>query len=166
MRNCCCITVDAAGLTVSVPACCCVSLDPRADLHPSYVWAALWLCWSLMLYSQANNLMSIFAPVLNVLFGVHSHCGVISLSFLLPEGPVCRLHQSWIFRSETEKPLGGLSQIATRILATSLPMYRKLIFTKLSPSLDTTHLMNLPVTQQSAVELMFLSCCRRHLRFT
>ena len=51
-----------------------------------------------------------------------------------------------LLRSETEEPSGGrLSQIAARVLATSLPMYRKLLFTKLSPSL----------TQQLAVELMF-----------
>ena len=33
-----------------------------------------------------------------------------------------------------------------------IALYRELLFTKLSPSLDTTHLMNLPVTQQSAVK--------------
>ena len=61
-----------------------------------------------------------------------------------------------IIRSETEEPSDGLSQIAARVLATSLPMYRKLLFTKLSPSLGNKQLRKpLPLTQQSAVELMF-----------
>ena len=61
-----------------------------------------------------------------------------------------------ILLSETEKPSGGLSQIAARVLATSLSMYRQLLFTKLSPSLGNEQLHEpLPLTQQSAVELMF-----------
>ena len=62
-----------------------------------------------------------------------------------------------LFRSETEEPSGGLSQITVRVLlATSLPMYCKLLFTKLSPSLGNEQLHEpIPLTQQSAVELMF-----------
>ena len=62
-----------------------------------------------------------------------------------------------ILRSETEEPSDELSQIAARVLATSLPMYRKVLFTKLSPSLDNEQLHEqLPLTQQSVVELMFV----------
>ena len=43
-------------------------------------------------------------------------------------------------RSETEEPSDGLSQIAARDLAISLPMYHKLLFTKLSPSLGNEQL--------------------------
>ena len=95
------------------------------------------------------------------------HHSTIPRRYMSPKQPmkIC----SSIIRSETEEPSDGLSRIAARVLATSLPMYRKLLFTKLSPSLDTTQLMILPVTTQQSpaeVELMFLSCCRRHLRST
>ena len=73
-----------------------------------------------------------------------------------------------LIRSETEEPSGGLSQIAARVLATSLHMYRKLLFTKLSPSLDTTQFRSLPVTNQQSpqVALMFGLVVDGNLRFT
>ena len=49
------------------------------------------------------------------------------------------MSKNWLLRSETEKPSGGLSQIAARVLATSFAMYRKLLFTKLILSLGNEH---------------------------
>ena len=91
-----------------------------------------------------------------------------TLCSLLPRSqrdvhPVQRQGDAWVYdlarilRGETEEPSDGLSQITARVLATSLPMYRKLLFTKLSPSLDTTQFRSLPVTNQKSpqVTLMF-----------
>ena len=73
-----------------------------------------------------------------------------------------------ILRGETEEPSDGLSQITARVLATSLPMYRKLLFTKLSPSLDTTQFgaYRLLTKQSPQVTLMFGLVVDGNLRFT
>ena len=66
-----------------------------------------------------------------------------TLCSLLPRSqrdvhPVQRQGDAWVYdlarilRSETEEPSDGLSQIAAHVLATSVPMLRKLLFTKLS----------------------------------
>ena len=73
-----------------------------------------------------------------------------TLGSLLPRSQrdvhhVQRQGDAWVYdlarilRSETEEPSDGLSQIAACVLATSLPMHCKLLFTKLSPSLSHEH---------------------------
>ena len=101
-----------------------------------------------------------------------------TLCSLLPRSqrdvhPVQRQGDAWVYdlarilHSETEEPSDGLSQIAAHVLATSVHMLRKLLFTKLSPSHRHKPRRDLlPLTPTVSGELMFLSCCRRHLRFT
>ena len=96
---------------------------------------------------------------------------VPTLCSLLPRSqrdvhPVQRQGDAWVYdlarilRSETEEPSDGLSQIAVHVLATSVPMLRKLLFTKLSPSRRYKPRRDrLPLTPTVSGELMFLSCC-------
>ena len=102
-------------------------------------------------------------------------CALIGHFLFLLEYPAFGFYVSQILTistvlvcSETEEPSGGLSQIAARVLATSLPMYRKLLFTKLSPSLDTTQFRayRLLIKQSPQVTLMFGLVVDGNLRFT
>ena len=79
--------------------------------------------------------------------------------------PLCNPYQQvdHIIHSETEKPSGGLSQIAARIPATSLPMYRKQTFTNLAQILATVTSWALTGLLSSHQWTLCLSCCWRSL---
>ena len=73
---------------------------------------------------------------------------------------VKKLSQGRIIHSETEKPSGGLSQISGHVQATSLHMYRKLLFTNLA---STT----CPTSRACAINIYWFPTanCEWHLLF-
>ena len=101
------ITVVAAGLTVSVPACCCISLDPGMVLHPLLVMGCqsclccccCWFSWNVYFYFllllETNHLLTPFSQCFQhslmpsfILSLQRFGCGLLSISFLHRKGPV------------------------------------------------------------------------------